>query len=161
MKKQLTFAAAVVLTLGISGTAFATHNANHNPTPPKKYFVCKYVGNTEVLQTGNNPISVSESALTPPIVIGALFKDGQDNSRVVAEDTGQAEPTCPSTPVVVVDVCDNIPGAQATVPANHVLQGKICVEQDAGDYTDGKEDPVVTPTVEETPAVETQVFQGK
>ena len=64
----------------------------------KKFFVCKYVGKPdvdEVLQTGNNPISVSENALTPPIVVGGYFNDAQGRSYVVAEDTGQDEPECP------------------------------------------------------------------
>lgn len=66
--------------------------------PSPKYFVCKYVGTpgvNETLQTGQNPISVSGNALTPPVVVGGSFNDAQGRSYVVAEDTGQAEPTCP------------------------------------------------------------------
>lgn len=66
--------------------------------PAPKYFVCKYVGTpnvNETLQTGQNPLSVSGNALTPPIVIGGYFNDAQGRSYVVAEDTGQPEPSCP------------------------------------------------------------------
>lgn len=79
-----------VIALAITGAAFAV--------PEPKYFVCKYVGTPgvdETLQTGQNPISVSGNALTPPIVIGGSFNDAQGRSYVVAEDTGQDEPTCP------------------------------------------------------------------
>lgn len=67
--------------------------------PSPKYFVCKYVGTpgvNETLQTGQNPISVSGNAITPPVTIGAYFNDAQGRSLVVAEDTGQDEPECPA-----------------------------------------------------------------
>jgi hypothetical protein len=68
-----------------------------------KWFVCKYVGTPgvdEVLQTGQNPISVSESAIgVSPVVAGAIFADGQGRSLVLEEDIGQEEPAadCPPT----------------------------------------------------------------
>lgn len=104
MKKHIILVSAL-LAVGITGTAYATRVY---PTPPKKYFVCKYVGQpgvNETLQTGNNPISVSENAITPPVVVGAYFNDAQGRSYVVAQDTGQDEPSCPTPqnepPVVV------------------------------------------------------------
>lgn len=93
MKKLLTLAAIAVLPASIAMAA-----------PEPKYWVCKYVGTpgvNEILQTGQNPISVSGNAITPPIVIGGSFNDKQGRSLVVAEDTGQAEPSCP-TPTVIV-----------------------------------------------------------
>ncbi len=161
--------------------AFVTVAAVANATPSPKYWVCKYTGQSpnEVLKGGLNPISVNGNALAQPVVLGAFFADGQDSSKAVAEDTGQAAPTCPAGTVTAhvpvlcpagthkigtaqngddvcepdaVDVCDNIQGLQATVPANHTLNGKVCTENDAGDYTDGSTTPEDT-TVE--------VFQGK
>lgn len=94
--------------------------------PSPKYFVCKYVGTpgvNETLQTGNNPISVSGNALTPPIVIGGSFSDAQGRSYVVAEDTGQPEPTCPvpqnptpPTPPVTPTTPPTIPPTTQTPP---------------------------------------------
>ena len=61
-----------------------------------KWFVCKYVGTPgvdEALQTGNNPISVSENAIpVSPVVAGEFFQDSQGRSYVLVEDTGQDEP---------------------------------------------------------------------
>ncbi len=71
--------------------------------PAPKYFVCKYVGTpgvSETLQTGQNPISVSGNAVMQPVVIGAFFNDAQGRSLVVEEDTGQPEPSCPTSTVV-------------------------------------------------------------
>jgi hypothetical protein len=62
----------------------------------EKWFVCKYVGTPgvdEVLQTGQNPISVSENAIPQdPVVPGTFFADEQGRSYVLVEDTGQPEP---------------------------------------------------------------------
>ena len=61
-----------------------------------KWFVCKYVGTPgvdETLQTGQNPISVSENAIpVDPVVAGEFFQDSQGRSYVLVEDTGQDEP---------------------------------------------------------------------
>lgn len=117
--------------------------------PSPKYFVCKFVGTpgvNETLQTGQNPISVSGNALTPPIVIGGYFNDAQGRSYVVAEDTGQAEPTCPAqnptpppTPPVVpptppttppvtlstvVNETPRVQGTQTTAPDPNTFVGK-------------------------------------
>lgn|SRR3990167_3760323 len=90
---------AVTLLIGIAvilalGFLFGRVNATAAP----KYFVCKYTGKPgvdEVLQTGNNPISVSGNALPDGTQVGDSFADAQGRSYVIAEDTGQDEPECP------------------------------------------------------------------
>ncbi len=68
-----------------------------------KFFVCKYVGTpgvNETLQTGQNPISVSENAIkVQPVVVGAFFADDQGQSYVLVKDTGQKpEPSVSQCP---------------------------------------------------------------
>ena len=81
-------AAIMVLALAFAAPVAAADNA--------KWFVCKYVGTPgvdEVLQSGQNPISVSENAIPiSPVVAGAFFNDSQGRSFVLVEDTGQEEP---------------------------------------------------------------------
>ena len=78
-------------------TAFVAFSANAVAGDENdKVFVCKYVGTPgvdEVLQTGDNPISVSVSA-TGGATVGSYFSDSQGRSFVLALDTGQPEPTC-------------------------------------------------------------------
>ena len=80
--------------------AFAAPAAADNA----KWFVCKYVGTPgvdEELQTGNNPISVSEDAIpVSPVVAGEFFQDSQGRSYVLVEDTGQDEPDPSECPPV-------------------------------------------------------------
>lgn len=67
--------------------------------PAPKVFVCKYVGTPNVderLQTGQNPISVSSNAIKDYAGVGSYFNDAQGRSLVIAEDTGQDEPECPT-----------------------------------------------------------------
>jgi hypothetical protein len=67
-----------------------------------KYFVCKYVGTPgvdETLQTGQNPISVSENAIPGTPVVGTFFNDSQGRSYVLALDTGQPEPPASACPL--------------------------------------------------------------
>jgi len=66
---------------------------------PKKVWVCKYVrtpGGDEVLQTGQNPISVSVNAIPNPpgpnVQIGDEFADAQGRSIVVGFDNGGPPP---------------------------------------------------------------------
>lgn len=121
--------------------------------PAPKYFVCKYVGQpgvNETLQTGQNPISVSGNAIAQPVVVGAYFNDAQGRSYVVAEDTGQPEPSCP-IPQNPVDVCPNIEGNQATVPEGKELKDGQCVDKE----TPKEEPPVTPPVVTNPPAVTT------
>jgi hypothetical protein len=94
MNRLFTVLVALVLGLALVPAAAATDN--------QKWFVCKYEttpGGVERLQTGNNPISVSESAIPiHPVVVGASFADAQGRSYVLAEDIGQPEPSptdCP------------------------------------------------------------------
>ena len=68
-----------------------------NPPPNPKFFVCKYVttpGEGERLQTGQNPISVSENAFPAGVIpaVGVEFNDAQGRSLIIAEDVGQPEP---------------------------------------------------------------------
>jgi hypothetical protein len=68
-----------------------------------KVFVCKYVGTPGVderLQTGDNPISVDESAIPigPPVKVGDEFADAQGRSIVIAFDNGQPEPDVSDCP---------------------------------------------------------------
>lgn len=126
----------------------ATHNANHNP--PKKYFVCKYVGKpgvNETLQTGQNPISVNENALTPPVVVGASFNDAQGRSVVVALDSGQEKPSC------VIPTNNPCPHDSTLVATD----SKCVAPKDPIDPTDP-----VTPVVTTTKRAATaEVFVGK
>jgi hypothetical protein len=74
---------------------------------PHKVFVCKYVGTPgdgEVLQTGDNPISVDIHAIPDFQGVGSFFADKQGRSYVLAFDTGQPEPDpslCPTGNVTI------------------------------------------------------------
>jgi len=136
----------LIATLLVSGVLVGV--AQSAPAP--KYFVCKYVGTpgvNEILQTGNNPISVSGNALTPPIVIGGYFNDAQGRSYVVAQDTRQPEPTCPvpQTPVV----------PPVTPPADN---GKTDTGECTGNEKAGR---CVDKPVVEQPQEALAPFQGK
>lgn len=145
MKRFLTVIAVITTLAG--GVALAS--------PSPKYFVCKYVGQPSVderLQTGQNPISVSGNALPDGTNVGDSFADKQGRSFVVAEDTGQDEPECPVTENPIVDVCDNLDGVQATLPENHSLNGKVCTENDSGDFSEpDQEIPKTEAPVDNTP----------
>ncbi|MFN2320734.1 MAG: hypothetical protein ABR500_13780 [Dermatophilaceae bacterium] len=87
-------AAGAALTLGSAGLAFAD---DHQPL---KVWVCKYVGtpgDDERLQTGQNPISVSENAVSGAEV-GDYFNDAQGRSYVLAVDDGGPEPSVDECP---------------------------------------------------------------
>jgi hypothetical protein len=90
--KLIRLGTAGLVVLCLSLAFVATVSAADNT----KWFVCKYVGTPgvdEVLQTGNNPISVSENAIPiSPVVPGTFFNDSQGRSYVLVEDTGQEEP---------------------------------------------------------------------
>jgi hypothetical protein len=71
----------------------------------EKWFVCKYVGkpgDDERLQTGNNPLSVSATAIPDPegdgVHVGDEFGDAQGRSVVIAQDVGQPEPPITDCP---------------------------------------------------------------
>ena len=92
MKKLIT------LTLFLTALAIVVIAGAAKATPQPKVFVCKYVGTPNVderLQTGQNPISVSQNAIPDFQGVYSYFADAQGRSYVVAFDTGQDEPTCP------------------------------------------------------------------
>ncbi len=81
----------------VTAWVFGTFVSRALATP--KVLICKYVGTpgvNETLQTGQNPISVSQNAIANFQGVGSSFNDAQGRSFVVAFDTGQDEPTCPS-----------------------------------------------------------------
>ncbi len=85
------------------------------PDPPKKVFVCKYVGTPGVderLQTGQNPISVSVNSIQNNQWDGTVpgyFSDAHDRSYVLAYDTGQPEPDVSACPAPVEPECVDNP----------------------------------------------------
>jgi hypothetical protein len=88
-------AASLLALAAIAPAAGPTLGAN------EKYFVCKYVGTPgvdEVLQTGQNPISVSVNAIPDFQGVGSFFQDSQGRSYVLAQDTGQPEPPVSDCP---------------------------------------------------------------
>jgi hypothetical protein len=103
-------AVTIALALAFVAPVSATDNA--------KWFVCKYVGTPgvdEVLQTGNNPISVSENAIPiDPVVAGEFFQDSQGRSFVLVEDTGQDEPDPSECPPPTVPDATPTPTPEAT-----------------------------------------------
>ena len=139
--------------------------------------VCKYVGTPgvdEVLQTGQNPIVVDTHALKG--FTGSFpyeFADAQGNSIAIryavnshdgdiSECPGYVPPTCEETgdcpPPPPVDVCPNLEGDQATVPAGYEVNDQgDCVlipepppcTEDCGPVVP----PVVTPPPKSTPDV--------
>jgi hypothetical protein len=85
----------------------AARIANNGNETPKKVFVCKYVGTPGVderPQTGQNPISVSVSAIQHNEWDGTVpgyFSDAHDRSYVLAYDTGQTKPDVSACPTPV------------------------------------------------------------
>ena len=83
----------LVLTL-LTACGVSQATGQENPPPNPKWFVCKYVstpGEDERLQTGDNPISVSENAFPAGVIpaVGVEFNDAQGRSVIIAEDVGQ------------------------------------------------------------------------
>ena len=103
-------AAIVVLALAFAVPVAAADNT--------KWFVCKYVGTPgvdEVLQIGQNPISVSENAIPiSPVVAGTFFNDSQGRSYVLVEDTGQEEPDPSECPPPAAPTPTPTPTPEAT-----------------------------------------------
>jgi hypothetical protein len=89
-----------------------------------KVFVCKYVRKPgddgfELLQTGQNPISVSISALVGAGVvvnIGDEFEDAQGKSVVIAFDIGQPEPDISECPGFVAETTTTAATTTSTSP---------------------------------------------
>jgi hypothetical protein len=131
-------AAALIGALTILLLVFSTASAHD------KVFVCKYVGtpgDSERLQTGQNPISVSTSAIKEdPVVIGSYFVDAQGRSFVLAFDIGQDEPDvseCPGS-----DEPSSEPSSEATPTPPEVTPTPSLSPSDA---------PSVAPSVDVTP----------
>ena len=86
---------ASALAVAIGATGLAALATTASATAGDKYFVCKYVGTpgvNETLQTGSNPISVSENALPDPVVVGGYFADSQGRSFVLKLDDTEPGP---------------------------------------------------------------------
>ncbi len=113
---NLTFASE----LNVDGNASSEINNSEG-----KVFVCKYVGTPGVderLQTGDNPISVSITAIPDYQGIGSWFADQQGRSYVLAEDVGQPEPPvtdCPpvGTTTPTATVTENPTPTNTTMPS--------------------------------------------
>jgi hypothetical protein len=96
--RRLGAASAAAALLAGAGVMFGAFMAPANAASPgDKWFVCKFTttpGGDEVLQSGQNPISVSENAIpVSPVQPGSSFSDAQGLSIVLVQDTGQAEPS--------------------------------------------------------------------
>ena len=97
-ERVVTLVSALVIVLGGLTVMAVTLDPQEVPAaqelPSDKVFVCKYVGTPgvdEVLQSGQNPISVSVNSIPAgvPIVVGAIFADAQGQSIIIAFDVGQ------------------------------------------------------------------------
>lgn len=94
MRKLLTFILIVLV-----GVYLWIQSAIAAQAP--KVFVCKFTGTPgvdEELQTGQNPISVSQNAIQNFQGVGSYFNDSQGRSYVLAFDTGQDEPSVDECP---------------------------------------------------------------
>jgi len=104
----------VVLAACGSPSALGNGEGGGNPPPNPKFFVCKYEttpGGGERLQSGQNPISVSENAFPAGVTpaVGVQFNDAQGRSLIIAEDIGQPEPS--------PDACPPLNGGTTTTTA--------------------------------------------
>jgi hypothetical protein len=141
------FVAAIGALVMSSGVAMLITAPSANAAADK-YFVCKYVhtpGNTEVLQTGQNPISVSVNAIPEdPVVVGSSFSDQQGRSYVLSEDNTppgpEGDPSASDCPIgdqnvlIAVDVVFVDPTCDNDNTASYSLTGDtddVTVEQSA------------------------------
>lgn len=119
MKKALSALATLSLSLGMAFAATLPANATGSTdgstdTEPKKVYVCKYVGTpgvNETLQTGNNPIEVSDRTLKDfdgtfpypfPDAQGRSVAIGYVGGPVLTAGDCPAPQTPPTTPDSVV-----------------------------------------------------------
>ena len=116
-------AVTIALALAFVAPVSATDNA--------KWFVCKYVGTPgvdEALQTGNNPISVSENAIpVSPVVAGASFR-----TRRAARTSSWRTPV-------------------RTSPTRQSARRRNCPRADADADAGGTPTPTPTPTPDADP----------
>lgn len=144
LRKYLIAISALLVALAGAAPAQATQPEGTGPDV-HKVFVCKYVGtpgDDEVLQTGNNPISVDTNALKDfPDSDNPFpwwFNDAQGRSVAIAWDEVQGdgqnnEPDVtladcprPDNPPPPVDLCKNLEGDQATVPEGYTEEDGVC-----------------------------------
>lgn len=165
-KKLLTLVTVVALALGGSAVAFA--NPSHNDNNDKDHNNCQQEDNKNFKRDDNKCKDECKSELKSkeqhkcnsdcqPVVTSSVSKgkDGEHHGK-----------DCPTPPT---DVCDNIDGAQATVPEGFRLEGKNCLENDGApateptgttaDSTKGEVKSTTSTPVETAPVDET--FQGK
>ncbi|MCU1536397.1 MAG: hypothetical protein JWP82_748 [Humibacillus sp.] len=89
---------AVGAALGLSTGVGAVGAAPAAKDTPHKSYVCKYVskpGQSERLQTGQNPIYVDNHSLLDydgTVTVGQSFKDGQRRSVVIVANTPKLDP---------------------------------------------------------------------
>lgn len=96
-------------------------------TPEPKVFICKFIGEpgiNERLQTGQNPINVSQNSIKDFQGVGSYFNDAHGRSYVLAIDVGQDEPSvdqcpAPETPEEEEETPVTTPG---TLPATTETQ---------------------------------------
>lgn len=101
MKSLIESAAIVITSSIIIALSLGFFIGRVSAAPAPKYWVCKYVGQPSVdehLQTGQNPISISENAIQNFNGVGSYFNDQHGRSFVLVEDTGQDEPDVSECP---------------------------------------------------------------
>jgi len=121
---------ALVMSSGI--VLLATAPGAH-ADPGDKWFVCKYVdtpGEPETLQTGQNPISVSENAIPLDVVTpGASFADGQGRSVVLQLDDTPPGPEGDPGPEACAPPSENI-----TIAVDVVFTDPSCDNDNVASY---------------------------
>lgn len=116
-KLSAAFGIAAFLSIGFATGAEASGG--------DKVFVCKYVGTPGVderLQTGQNPISVSVSAISDsPVAVGSEFADKHIKSVVIAFDEGQPEPSVSACPAPAGPTTDTTVPPTTVAPLIEVI----------------------------------------
>lgn len=171
MRKPLSMITMVMGALALMASVFIS---TVGATPPdnttttvedeaKKVFVCKYVGKPgvdEVLQSGNNPISVSVNSIKDYAGVGSYFNDAQGRSFVLAEDTrtggGQeGEPSVSQCPVPSTTTTTEAPTTTTTEqPTTTTQVEETTTTTQVEETTTTTEQPTTTTT---EPVVETTV----
>lgn len=141
-----------------SGVVLLATAQGADAAPGDKWFVCKYVdtpGEPETLQTGQNPISVSENAIPLDVVTpGASFADGQGRSVVLQlDDTPPGPEGDPG-----VEACA-APSEDTVIAVDVVFVDPTCDNDNTASLslTGDTEDVTVEQTAEAAPGVEVTV----